>query len=598
MVESYGARLAPVRRAYVLFAVALVAALILSQWPHLVPWAASRALADLSITAVAGGAAALALVRAAKLPSQRRLAWGLLGLGCLSWALGNVAWTVDEVVKGIAVPIPSLADLGYLLLVPLAAAGLLVMVVGSTTVVSRTRHMLDALMVGTAALFITYAIGLKPFIEEIGRQPSWVARAVPLAYMVGDMFLLSLLVLVMSRVGLAARRALMWMGLALVAVMFSNWGLWLDSGPRGNVWTDVGRAIGFLLVGYAAIRPVPEYDVPAAPKPGPVAAALPLIPFVLCIMVTVQLEARYGGLDPFIFWSAVILIVLLAARQFFHVHENLLLRRQADVALESVRLHEQLRTQMLNNITHDMRHNLSPAVMHLGMLEAWGDPLTERQHRSLGIIKRSTDQVTRLAADLGDTVSLQAGRFSLQSGPVDLAEVARGTAESLRQAAEDRGVMLEASAADAVTITGDRDRLGQVIFNLVSNAIRFTPRGGHVHVTVAASKEGARVSVTDEGRGLAADEIARLFQPFSQVHSRSDAKGGMGLGLFITRGIVEGHGGSVTAQSAGLGRGSTFLVLLPTAATPLVAQAPRLQGPADAPPTTVAGIAPRLSQND
>lgn len=583
-MERYGASVQKWRSAFVAFAGALVITLA---WMAAVGWRGQPAFADIVTTLLAFAAVGFGAARARVLSGQPQIAWMMLCGACLSWGIGNVIWTHAELVQG-ATRAPVAADLGYLMLIPFAASGLLVMVVGSTTVASRARILLDALLVSTATLFVLYAIGLRPFITHLVDEPDRLARAVSLAYPLGDLFLLALLFLVMVRVPPATRKALIWLAMALMAIALSNFGAWYAGNDYPRFWGDAGRMGGLLIVIYAALRPITDAPLVSAAKPGPFLAVGPLIPFVLCIMVAVQLQMKFGFLEPFVFWAAVILIGLLAARQFFNVHENFLLRRQADTALDIVRRHERSRTQMLNNITHDMRHHLSPAVMHIGMMEHWQDPLTERQRRSLGIIKRSTDQVTRLASDLSDAVSLQAGRFSVQKEPVDLAEIARDAAESLRARAQDRGVELRVDADEPCPVRGDRDRLRQVAFNLITNAIRFTPKGMAVRVEASIAGRRAQVRVIDPGRGLEPEEAARLFQAFSQVHGPGEAreKGGMGLGLFISRGIMEEHGGTIGVESAGRGKGSTFHFELPLAA-------PDSQAPSTMAATSPAEVAVR-----
>jgi len=134
-----------------------------------------------------------------------------------------------------------------------------------------------------------------------------------------------------------------------------------------------------------------------------------------------------------------------------------------------------------------------------------------------------------------------------------------------REPAKQAGITLRAEAPAPIPVDADPGRISQVLVNLISNAIKFTPDGGSVVVEARAISDAARVSVRDNGVGLDPAQIARLFQPFSQVHDAgSRVVGGSGLGLYISRGIIELHGGTIQATSPGRGRGATFSFVLPS----------------------------------
>ncbi|MCA1819117.1 MAG: HAMP domain-containing histidine kinase, partial [Halobacteriales archaeon] len=150
-------------------------------------------------------------------------------------------------------------------------------------------------------------------------------------------------------------------------------------------------------------------------------------------------------------------------------------------------------------------------------------------------------------------------------------------AESFQESAHERGVTLTVRASGPVPVEADHERLAQVLSNLLTNALKFTPAGGAVTLRVGAGPGGgAEVAVEDSGRGLTADEAARLFQPFSQVHDPGEVKEpGTGLGLYICKGIVEAHGGRIQVKSAGRAHGSTFTFELPARPPPDLPATPR-----------------------
>jgi len=146
---------------------------------------------------------------------------------------------------------------------------------------------------------------------------------------------------------------------------------------------------------------------------------------------------------------------------------------------------------------------------------------------------------------------------------MDLHAAASEVVRSFQVAAKAKGVALLLEGEAPVPIVGDDRRLIQVIANLVSNAIRFTPRGGEVRVRAGSLGAQAAVTVADNGRGIPADRFGELFRPFAQVHDGRGLDAGSGLGLYLSRGIAEAHGGTIEVHSEGVGRGATFRVVLP-----------------------------------
>lgn len=225
-----------------------------------------------------------------------------------------------------------------------------------------------------------------------------------------------------------------------------------------------------------------------------------------------------------------------------------------------LREQEAMRIQMLNNVAHDLSSPLTPIKLQLAMIPKDKPIPPER----LEVVKRNLAQVERLVADLKDLARLEAGGFRLDPKPVDLCTLARTAADAFRGDAEARGLRLDVSMDGELPVQVDPERVTQVIYNLVTNALKFTPAGGSVAIHAHASGDEAEVSVRDSGRGLTPDEMARLFKPFSQVHDRAEVKErGTGLGLFISRGIATAHGGALSVVSEGRGRGSTFTLRVP-----------------------------------
>jgi CheY-like chemotaxis protein len=187
------------------------------------------------------------------------------------------------------------------------------------------------------------------------------------------------------------------------------------------------------------------------------------------------------------------------------------------------------------------------------------------------MIDRQVSHLVRLVDDLLDVSRITRGKVLLRKERLDLGELVRSVVEDHRALLESTGLKLFADLPDEpVWVTGDPTRLSQVVGNLLQNANKFTDAGGRVTVRLAAEPGGgAALAVRDTGIGMGPDILARLFEPFSQADRSLDrSRGGLGLGLALVKGLVGLHGGSVQASSPGVGKGSEFLIRLPTSATP------------------------------
>jgi CheY-like chemotaxis protein/two-component sensor histidine kinase len=230
---------------------------------------------------------------------------------------------------------------------------------------------------------------------------------------------------------------------------------------------------------------------------------------------------------------------------------------------------ELTRDALLAVLGHELRTPLAPIRNAVHLLREWDLP-PEKRERVLAILDRQLTHLSRLVGALVDGSRLARGRLALQHEEIDFARVVREETEDLRGVAEARGVAIELDVTpQPVMVRGDPVRLAQVVGNLVQNGLRFTDRGGHVTVHLdAAPGERALLRVSDDGIGMTRETLAHLFEPFATAdHTLARARGGLGMGLAVVRGLVELHGGTVKAESAGVGEGATFTVHLPIAAS-------------------------------
>ncbi|MBI2895074.1 MAG: PAS domain S-box protein [Deltaproteobacteria bacterium] len=224
------------------------------------------------------------------------------------------------------------------------------------------------------------------------------------------------------------------------------------------------------------------------------------------------------------------------------------------------------KNEFLAMLSHELRNPLAPIRNGLYILErapAGG----EKAERALRIIDRQVGHMTRLIDDLLDVTRITRGRVQLQRERLDLGELVQRTVEDHRSVFAARGVELQV-APEEVWVDGDRTRLAQIVGNLLQNAVKFTPRGGRTTVSVQADAAvgQAVLVVRDTGTGIAPELLPRVFEPFTQADTSLDrGKGGLGLGLALVKGLVEMHGGSVSAASEGPGTGATFTIRVPLA---------------------------------
>ena len=218
----------------------------------------------------------------------------------------------------------------------------------------------------------------------------------------------------------------------------------------------------------------------------------------------------------------------------------------------------------LSVLSHELRTPLTAMLGWIRVLRQRAlDPT--KTSEALETVERNTRLLGQLIEDLLDVSRIAAGKLGIEVRPVDLGIVVRGAAETVRQSADAKGVALAVHVPDrSPTVRGDRYRLQQVVWNLLSNAVKFTPKGGRIDLHLEEIPGGARITVSDTGRGIPAHFLPRIFDRFRQAESvATRTQGGLGLGLAIVRHLVELHGGRVAVFSAGEGQGATFTIELP-----------------------------------
>ncbi len=243
---------------------------------------------------------------------------------------------------------------------------------------------------------------------------------------------------------------------------------------------------------------------------------------------------------------------------------------RAALALDNARSYEQLQAanrmkdEFLATLSHELRTPLNAILGYARMLRA-GMLKDDKRNNALDTLERNATSLTQIVEDVLDVSRIAAGKIRLNVQSLDLPVVMHDALATVMPAAEAKGVRIQSIVEpDIGPVSGDPERLQQVMWNLLSNAVKFTPRGGRVQVRLQRVNSHIEISVSDSGVGIREDFLPHLFERFRQADSTTTrAHGGLGLGLAIARQIVELHGGTIHALSGGEGKGATFRIELP-----------------------------------
>lgn len=317
-------------------------------------------------------------------------------------------------------------------------------------------------------------------------------------------------------------------------------------------------------------------------------------------------ESGVAGLDGWrvrkdgsLFWATCRLYALKEDGElqgFIKVLRDNTDRKQAEDALKAAKEAAEdanaSKDHFLATVSHELRTPLSALLLWAKMLTDGPELSPAHRREGLEAIKKCAEEQRELIEDLVDTSRIVAGKLRLEFRPTELVTMMRLALEAIRPTALDKGVQVggEFDAAAGLVLV-DPHRLQQVIWNLLTNAVKFTPAPGSIHLTLQRHGSEVEIRVTDTGQGISADFLPRLFERFRQAaETTTRTHSGLGLGLSITKQLVELHAGTITAESAGLGQGATFVVRLPLPAldpttqpssssgSPLAATRPRLDG--------------------
>ena len=242
---------------------------------------------------------------------------------------------------------------------------------------------------------------------------------------------------------------------------------------------------------------------------------------------------------------------------FFDVTEK---RRAQDEVQDAQRRKD----EFLATLAHELRNPLAPLRNGLEIMGKTR-PDDAQSERLRAMMVRQLGQLTRLVDDILDVSRMTHGKITLRKQPMDLRDAASAAVDSVGPAIAAKGQQLSVDTPHSpIQVDGDAARLTQVLMNMLDNASKYTPPEGHIELALSHGDEtGAAIFVRDTGNGIAADMLEKIFEPFVQVPSAGRTNAGLGIGLMLVKRLVELHGGSVRAASAGLGQGAEFTVRLP-----------------------------------
>jgi signal transduction histidine kinase len=499
-------------------------------------------------------------------PSATR-SWYLFAAGQALFVAGDVLAYNYERFFGRPLPFPSIADALYLGVFPLIVVGLLLLIRGRNRGRDRAS-LIDSLIIATGLGLLSWVFLISPYAHD--GSLSTPARLTSMAYPWMD--LLTLTVAVRLAVSRGSRGKSYYLTIMSIAALFMSdtvygW-LQLHGGYQTGGLLDGGWIVFYLLWGAAALHPsMAVADGTAEPTPLTRTRLLVLTLATFVAPVAGLLGPTTRGDRLVIAGSAMVLfgLVLLRMVDLVQHQEGAAAReRTLQETTHQLRQLDRLKDQFITTISHELRTPLTSIQGYLDLLaEGEAGELADDQRRFLAIAGRNTDRLRGLVDDLLLVSELDAGKLKLRLESLDLRALAQESLESARPQAEAGGISLEFPEESPLRLMGDRMRLGQLLDNMISNAVKFTPVGGIVSVRTTRSNGSAVLEVEDTGMGIPASEQEHLFGRFFRTQAaEQNAIQGSGLGLAISQAIAQAHGGliEVTSQE---NAGTTFRVAFP-----------------------------------
>jgi len=568
-VTAVSLRTTPLARVYLVAGLAATAVYFILPWNSTEQW--------LVYDLIGAGSAAAVLVGTRRHRPALSAAWYLFAAGLMAFAVGDVLFNFYAQIWHRDLPIPSVADVFYLAGYPLLAVGLVLLVLRMLPQ-GRREGLIDAALLTAAFGICHWIFVMHPLLTG---SSDWVGQLVALSYPAMDILLIAALVfLALTPAGRTV--SYRYLTASVVLLLLADEVYSVSPGTFvATSWLDAGWLLSYVLWGAAALSPsmrdLSEPRRAVDPRLSSVRLlalwiAVATVPVILVVerLADRRIDAVALAIASAALSGLVLMRLAGLVRSFDRVRrderaaraEALSAQRQLRRQNEQLREADRLKDEFVALISHDLR---TPLTSIMGYLELVLDDnnLTEEQRGFLNVADRNADRLLRLVNDLLFVARFEAGELELRSAELDLAAVARQSVEESGPLAAAGGVELTCEAGAVSSVHADKGRMFQLVENLVSNAIKFTPAGGDVRVSVTPVNGVVRLEVADTGIGIAPEEQQRLFERFFRASTASEHQiPGTGLGLYITRAIVEAHGGSIGVRSDP-GQGTSFCVELP-----------------------------------
>ena len=516
--------------------------------------------------------------------------WWLFATGLGLWCLGDAYFDCYRWILKTEAPYPSPADVAFFLAYPFLIAGLLTLARGWGR--PRLGDILDGLIVVVASAILTGLFVLAPIVTA--ESSSTLATLAAIAIPTADVVLLAVLTQLVFR-GRMPNFALTCISVAIVSTLLAD-PIYSYRSLKGTydigMPVDAGWLVLYSVWGIAALHPsmtrmasLPERksETLSLFRVAALLAALLVAPVVLIVQTALGRSTNayeLGGvaiLTTFLVGMRVVLLqrerrAVQAAlaeserryRELFQEAEGA--RDALHTQNERLREVDGLKDDLIALVSHELRTPLTSIVGHLELVQEDKDELKEEHRSHLEVVQRNAHRLLGLVSDLLFAAQVQAGRVTLDKDLVSVSELLDEAVAAALPTAADRQIDVTVHASDAAHVIGDRQRLAQVLDNLLSNALKFTPPNGSVVVSMFARDTTVLIEVSDTGLGISPADQKKLFTRFFRTEAAMrKAIKGTGLGLSIVKAIVEGHGGEITVESAE-GKGATFRIVLPLAA--------------------------------
>ena len=516
--------------------------------------------------------------------------WWLFAAGYALWCLGDAYLDCYRWILHTEAHYPGPADLAFFMGYAFLIAGVLTLARGWGR--PRLGDILDGLIIVVAAAILTALFLLGPIVGAESSSP--LATIAALGTPVADIVLLAVLTQLVFR-GRVRSFALRCMIVAIMSTLAADpIYSYLSLGGTYTIGmpVDAGWLILYGLWAVAALHPsmarmasLPETKAETLSfwRIAALLTALLAAPVVLITQAALGTRPNayeLGGVAILTTLLVGVRVVLLqrerrvvqaalaeSERKFRELFEEAERGREA-LAAQNERLREVdgLKDDLIALVSHELRTPLTSIVGYLELVQEDEDELKEEHRGHLEVVQRNAHRLLGLVSDLLFAAQVQAGRVTLEKDLVSIPELLDQAVAAALPAAADRHIDVSVHARDEADVIGDKLRLAQVLDNLLSNALKFTPTNGSVGISVIAQKDTVLIEVEDSGIGISAADQKKLFSRFFRTEAAiRKAIKGTGLGLSIVKAIVEGHGGEITVESAE-GKGATFRVLLPLAA--------------------------------